>query len=370
MDQAIPTPVYIRTGLPTPNGKLLAAARKRRYPVLFSANAFARRLPLRHPRGGNFRGFRLPQPQQFDGMDVALDSAGFEAATRYREFQWSVEEYMALVAAWPWTWWAAMDYCCEPQVAKDRPTRLLRMAATVALYDRCHFAARRRGLSDPVPVLQGWTPTEYQQSLRWLKLDPCPPLVGVGSVCRRRVHGPNGVLEIVAALDEVLPSGVRLHLFGVNRGALAALAHHPRIASTDSMAWDAHARRQKPTGRTVAFRIACMERWMDRQHWRLGAGTCGAGLQIPLPLPRPRANPSFESHVLEALALDYAERVLSDDMSYIDALLHMKRDAQTVIGLVQQGTVTPTSLAALEEVLTGLAESVAHPHPMHSSRWH
>lgn len=35
-----------------------------------------------------------------------------------------------------------MDYCCEPQVAQGRAIRLLRMAATVALYYKCRSVAR------------------------------------------------------------------------------------------------------------------------------------------------------------------------------------------------------------------------------------
>ena len=369
MPHHIQTPLAVRVGLPTPGGKLLAAARHRGYPVLLSANAFARRIPLRLPWGGTFRHFRLPDPHQFDGMDVALDSAGFMAATQYREFQWTVEQYMDLVAAYPWTWWAAMDYCCEPEVANDRPERLLRMAATVLLYRQCLNAARARGLSPPVPVIQGWTPTEYRQSIRWLNLDPWPSLVGVGSVCRRAVEGPNGILEIVEALDKALPAGVRLHLFGMNRAALAPLANHPRVASTDSMAWDAHARRQRPTGRDVAFRIQCMERWMRRQNWRLNAGARGAGLQARLSLPCPAGDLSFEAHALESLALEWAELVLSNDVTYLDAVWYMKADAPHLIAMVRQRCVTPTSLTALEEIFPGLSLTVAHPRPMHSSLW-
>ena len=352
--------LQVRVGLPTPSGRLLAAARQRGYDLLLSANVFARREPLRSERGGQFLGFRMPDPKQFAGLDVALDSAGFVAATRYRQYPWTVPEYMELVAAYPWTWWASMDYCCEPQVADDRPTRLLRMAATVALYHQCLSMARARGLSDPIPVLQGWSPVEYRQSFHWLNLQPCPDLVGVGSVCRRPVQGPDGVLEIVNTLDELLPSGVRLHLFGVSRAALSALANHPRIASTDSMAWDAHARRERPRGRDTSFRIDCMDRWVHRQQWRLSTESRGAGLQTRLPFSVNRESMSFESHVLEALALRYSDLILAGDLGYLDAVWCMKQDAPVVMALIHQGTVTPLSLDTLDEIFEDLSAAVTH----------
>ena len=49
-------------------------------------------------------------------------------------------------------------------------------------------------------------------------------MVGVGSVCRRHLHGPDGLIAIMGALDRVLPSGTVVHLFGAKGNALPALA--------------------------------------------------------------------------------------------------------------------------------------------------
>lgn len=65
----------LRVGIPLRGGRLLAAARERGYPVLFFANAFALRYPQSHARAGAFRRFALPDPEQFEGVDAALDSA-------------------------------------------------------------------------------------------------------------------------------------------------------------------------------------------------------------------------------------------------------------------------------------------------------
>lgn len=250
-----------------------------------------------------------------------------------------------------------MDYCCEPQLAADRPLRLLRMAATVARYEACAGAARRRGLSAPMPVLQGWTVAEYLQSLEWLALDPMPVLLGVGSVCRRHVRGLDGVLEIVEVLDGVLPSNTQLHLFGVKSDALSMLAGHPRIASTDSMAWDFAARRQRPTSRNSAFRIECLDRWVQHQQVRVSRG--GAPLQRPLAfLFDEPVRSDFEALVLEALALQHADLILSRDLEYLDAVWSAKRDAATAIAIVRQRGRSGRALRALDELIAGLADRI------------
>jgi len=170
-------------------------------------------LPEGHEREGYFRGFGKPDAAQFAGLDAALDSAGFVAAVRYGDYRWTVEDYFDLVQSHPWAWYSSLDFCCEPEVAGDRPLRLLRMAATAAMLGRCQREARDRGLPPPMPVLQGWTPDEYLQCSSWLPLTSWPRLVGIGSVCRRDVHGKHGIAAILAALDGVLPRHVKVHLF-------------------------------------------------------------------------------------------------------------------------------------------------------------
>ena len=351
------SPPTVRIGLPLIGGELVRAARARNLPVLFSANAFAQRFPKGHDREGEFRRFRLPDLAQLSGLDAALDSAGFVAAVRYGEYQWEVADYLDLVASFPWRWWAAMDYCNEPQVAADKPLRLLRMAATVARYEACAGEARRRGLPAPMPVLQGWTAAEYVQSFEWLALEPCPPLLGVGSVCRRQVNGPDGVLEIVESLDRILPATTQLHLFGVKSNALSVLAHHPRIASTDSMAWDFAARRERPTLRTSSFRIECMDRWVQHQQTRISSRVLPQQQPFAFLFDEP-VRDGFEAVALEALALQHADLILSLDMDYLDAVWSAKRDAATAIAIVRERGSSAAALCALDELIAGLGERI------------
>lgn len=254
----------IRLGLPIVGGALPAAARELGAPVLVSANALARYRGQGKER--TFAGFRLHAPD-LAGLDVALDSAGFVAHARYGGFPWTPEAYVELAASQPWAWWAQMDACCEEEIAGSRGTVRLRQAETIRLLGVCEALAREAGISAPLPVLQGRTVEDYVWHVDQLgaRLDGLA-LVGVGSMCRRQVHGPDGLLAVVDALDKVLPAGVRLHLFGVKSTGLSALAGHPRVASTDSMAWDTGARYDnKFASRTMDVRVSAMRGWYGAQ---------------------------------------------------------------------------------------------------------
>jgi hypothetical protein len=100
-----------------------------------------------------------------------------------------------------------------------------------------------------------------------------PTLVGIGSVCRRSLGGPAGVVRVVTKLDAALPKHARFHLFGVKGTAIRALAGHPRIYSIDSAAWDAAARWEKQRdgeNYNIAYRSAHMRRWYLGQRSSLG----------------------------------------------------------------------------------------------------
>lgn len=253
--------MLIRVGIPACFTRFTAVAREIDAPVLISANAFW--------RDGRFRRAR---PSIFNGTDVALDSAGFVAMARYWGYPWSLGEYVDFAGRLKPTWWAAPDYCCEPEIARDRAEVLDRVIRTAFKLDWARQVAADRGISAPMPVLQGWLPEDY---LRCAALIPdLPVLVGVGSVCRRPLRGRAGVLRIVAELDRALPAHVRLHLFGVKGSAIGALAGHPRIYSVDSAAWDAAARRQRLENRqasaTVEYRSGYLRRWYSEQRHALG----------------------------------------------------------------------------------------------------
>lgn len=254
----------IRVGLPRPGGALAAAARALGYKVMVSANSFVVRDEFAEPMR-----VRRPGAEFFD-LDAALDSGGFVGMSHYGEIPLPTEAYVhRVVAAYPWAWYAQPDYCCEPKVAASRSDVRLRQAASVALFLECTAVAARAGLPGPIAVLQGWTPDDYHRSWDMLPLPAAPPMIGVGSVCARPVHGPTGLMAIVHRIDRVLPRGVQLHLFGVKSAGIRAIvsegALDGRVRSIDSMAWDYTARVWFRRGRTVARRVAVMRSWHDRQ---------------------------------------------------------------------------------------------------------
>lgn len=349
----------VRVGVPVTGGQLVGAAREQNLPVLFSANAFARTYSQGHDRVGDFKTFRLPNLDQFAGLDAALDSAGFVAAVRYGDYRWSVKEYFDLVESFPWAWYASMDYCCEPEISGDRSLRLLRIAATCFMYGECAKEARLRDLPAPMPVLQGWTPAEYVECARWMPLLQWPALVGIGSVCRRPVHGPSGILAILEAIDKILPAHVKLHLFGVKSSALDYLAHHPRVASVDSMAWDVAARAERRTGRDMAFRISHMQAWSRRQQ-RIVQQLRPTGAQALLFNPEDFGEfTSVEETVLEVLALRYADLIMSGDLEYRAAVSLCQLDGTSALAIYRNGRTQADVYDDLNELLSGLGDEMA-----------
>jgi len=346
-------------GVPQTGGKLVAAAREFGYPVLFSANAFADAYPEEHDRAYEFRKFHFPDPEQFDGLEAHLDSAGFVAAVKYRDYRWTINNYLDLVASHPWVWWAAMDYCCEREIAQDRPLRLLRIAATVHMLGKCQVGAARRGLPPPLPVLQGWTPDEYALCAKWFGMREWPKLIGIGSVCRRPVHGSTGVLAILQALDAILPQHVQVHLFGVKSEALEVLTRNKRVASVDSMAWDVRARAERRTGRDAAFRIGHMKAWATKQQAIAARQGGGVGMQRMLFNPDDFGGfTDMESLALEALTLQFADLVMGGEIDYLDAVVQSRQDGVIVMALLRNKGLSDATLADFDEVIEGLGDRV------------
>lgn len=206
--------------------------------------------------------------RNYAGLDVALDSGGFVAMKRYGRYRFSPEQYAALARDMQPTWWAQMDFCCEPEVASNRAEVTKRINRTAEHLRLCRTQAVAFGISEPLIVLQGWKPEDYVSGPAWDGGFEWPNLVGVGSVCRRHLHGDNGLLKVIGVLDRKLPPHVRLHLFGVKGIALRYLASHPRFASMDSMAWNMEARhnaRRAGVPASNEFRAANIEPWLNRQ---------------------------------------------------------------------------------------------------------
>lgn len=277
-----PRPI-VRVGIPyAAMSPMLEAARGLNAPVLYSTGALYRK-----ERGGLIS--KWPDALWRSG-DVSLDSGGFVAMLQ-GGYRWTTDEYIEWLfnqggedvgRPFPFTWYTAMDYCCESQIAKDRSEVERRIDMTTSGYEDClaswlyHMAdegyGRAAGIPEPMPCIQGRLPGDYVRSAREILevrtklfmsksgsglryyeeigMNPTdalglPDLIGVGSVCTRDVLGEDGVLPVLQALDAYLPKYVKLHLFGVKGDTLTVL-NGPlaaRIHSVDSMAWDDAARR-------------------------------------------------------------------------------------------------------------------------------
>lgn len=208
---------------------------------------------------------------RYRDFDVALDSGGFVAMKLFGGYRWTIPQYVQLAASMKPTWWAQMDFCCEPQIAASHTEVLQRISRTVKHLQECQRIADGENVPPPMPVLQGWNPEDYCHGPIYdLAPDCWPALVGVGSVCRRSVNGTTGILSVVAALDQHLPRHTKLHLFGVKSSALSKLVTEfpNRIESADSMAWNMAARfsaRDAQTPCTNEYRAASLHTWFLRQ---------------------------------------------------------------------------------------------------------
>src|SRR3546814_16443846 len=92
------------------------------------------------------------------------------------------------------------------------------------LFD-CRSGARDLGIEHRLmPVIQGRRPDVYERCLDGLALDyGLPPLIGVGSMCRREVSGPAGLIAVFDHIARIMPKGVMFHYFGHKGTALSTL---------------------------------------------------------------------------------------------------------------------------------------------------
>lgn len=287
--------IEIVVGLPHLNrGPLLERAIARRYPVLISANALSRWDRREgYPRWRGWKFNSLSNAANLVSID--LDSAGFVAARRYGGLPWTVEDYIELAASYPFRRFASLDLCTEAEIARDRDEVMDRISRTIALNIACYARATDRDIDGRfMPVIQGRRPDDYLRCLDGIAGILRPGMViGVGSMCRREVSGPEGLLAVLSRLDRAADPELRFHAFGVKGTALPyllPLAH--RVASIDSCAYGLAARieaRREGFSKTDEFVADHMERWQARQRSRLDVGH--TAFQHHLPLAPPAAPP-------------------------------------------------------------------------------
>ncbi len=173
-----------------------------------------------------------------------LDSGGFTELGRHGRWTITAAEYVAVVRRYALevgrlAWAAPQDWMVEPSM-------VARTGLTVAEHQRrtVDNLLELRGLAPDlpfVPVVQGWTPDDYRRchelyAAAGVELE-LEPVVGVGSVCRRRSSEHAAAEQAIRWLQ---PRCGSLHGFGVSLEGLARYAD--ALGSCDSQAWSSRGR--------------------------------------------------------------------------------------------------------------------------------
>lgn len=175
----------------------------------------------------------------------ALDSGGFTELSMFgrwsitpREYSEEVRRYREEIGQLSFA--APMDWMCEPHVTKKTGLTVAEhQARTVANYLELQDLAPDLPW---IPVLQGWRTWDYWHHVEMYAAAGVQlaalPLVGVGTVCRRQaLASAAGIIQSLATVY-----GLRLHGFGFKKQGIRQCS--AVLASADSMAWSAVARRE------------------------------------------------------------------------------------------------------------------------------
>lgn len=198
----------------------------------------------------------------FPAREWMMDSGAFTELERHGQYRHGPEEYAGQVNRWASVGQlvaaTSQDYMCEPFMLERTGLSVAdHQRLTIERYDAI------RALVDPathiLPVLQGWTPTDYASHARQYGDRLRPGMwVGVGSVCKRNTDP--ALIEVVLRAIKAARPDLRLHGFGVKLTALRSAGVRALLYSADSMAWSFSARKQGRNGNDWREAAAFVER--------------------------------------------------------------------------------------------------------------
>lgn len=174
-----------------------------------------------------------------------MDSGAFSIINKHGEYPFPVDEYALEIVRWKCNGQllaaVSQDYMCERETLEITGLTVAdHQRLTIERYDA--LLAADTGVYI-LPVLQGYTPSEYVDHVRQYGDRLTPGMwVGVGSVCKRN-GSPKRVLDVLIAIKTERPD-LRLHGFGLKTTALANGTIRELLESADSMAWSYAARKQ------------------------------------------------------------------------------------------------------------------------------
>ena len=173
--------------------------------------------------------------------DWVLDSGGFVALNRLGGYPFGPDQYLELIKERRPTWAASMDFPCEPEISRE--TLMSNEERIDATVDMAVYLCNRD--SRVVPVLQGYTLSEYESC--WAKLSRLISVkrLAIGSLCKRQ-SSPE-IDSLAAGLTHLLPD-IPIHGFGLKLRALT-YPHVWRVfSSIDTNAWEYWARGRRRNG--------------------------------------------------------------------------------------------------------------------------
>ncbi|MER5914638.1 hypothetical protein ABT124_30235 [Streptomyces sp. NPDC001982] len=208
----------------------------------------------------------------------AVDSGGFSELQRHGYWTRTPRQYVEdLRRIWecvgPYDWAAQQDWMCEDLIIHGGTvgrTVFVGTHLSVAEHQRRTVAnfLELRSLAPDLriaPVIQGRTVPDYERCVELYEKAGvdlrAEPVVGLGSVC-----GLQSTREGSAIVTAMAAHGFKLHGFGFKILGLERVGH--LLASADSAAWSAHARRRPSLpGHTHKNCANCLEyalRWRTR----------------------------------------------------------------------------------------------------------
>lgn len=179
----------------------------------------------------------------FTVNDWILDSGAFTEISTFGRYRTSVSAYASQVNRWSvcGNLLAAVsqDWMCEPFIVKKTGKSVAEhQRLTIDRYDDLYPRCPSIHI---MPVLQGYSPTEYVQHLKdyGVRLGH-GAWVGVGSICKRNATARE-IRIVLEAIKERRPD-LRLHGFGIKSLSLRNHRIRSLLHSADSMAWSFAAR--------------------------------------------------------------------------------------------------------------------------------
>lgn len=162
-----------------------------------------------------------------------MDSGAFTLLRQFGKYPFSYGEYLRSVKKFKPTYFANMDWCCEPDIVKA--TKLS------VLHHISHTVENGRQLIDFdrdkfVMVLQGWTIRDYFTCIDYVKdYGLFTPVLGVGTMCCRK--NPTEVFNLLKNIKANIPDWCKLHCFGFSIDMLKFKEVYDLIDSIDTYAW-------------------------------------------------------------------------------------------------------------------------------------